>query len=292
MAGEKRGRTWRTFELFDEPVRHFNRRPELRSAVKIVTWNVNSIKARLETALAWARETAPDVICLQEIKCIDENFPKEPFEALGYNCAVHGQKTYNGVAILSKCPLEDVTPRLPGGDDSDDHARYLEALVTGEKGVLRIASIYAPNGNPQPGPKFTYKLAWLERLRLHAMRLLAAEEPVALVGDYNVIPEEKDAARPKAWVKDALFQPESRAALRRIEHLGYSDSFRAQHPEGGHYTFWDHFGSWDRNNGIRIDHLLLSPHAMDRLKMTGIDRQMRGGERPSDHVPAWAVLDI
>jgi exodeoxyribonuclease-3 len=265
--------------------------------MKIATWNVNSIKARLEPALAWVKEARPDVLALQEIKCVDDAFPREPFEALGYNCAVHGQKTYNGVALLSRRPMEDVTPRLPDGapladGSADDHARYLEALVTGEKGVVRVASIYAPNGNPQPGPKFDYKLAWLERLRIHARDLLANEEPAVLMGDYNIIPTDLDAEKPKNWLKDALFQPESKAALRRIENLGYTDAFRSQHPEGGHYTFWDYFGSWERNNGIRIDHLLLSPHAMDRLKASGIDRQVRGAsEKPSDHVPVWVELD-
>jgi exodeoxyribonuclease-3 len=260
--------------------------------MRIATWNVNSVKARLEPALAWLKDAAPDVLCLQETKTIDENFPREAFEALGYNCAVHGQKSYNGVAILSKRPLEDVTPRLKG-DDADDHARYLEALITGEKGVVRVASIYAPNGNPQPGPKFDYKLAWLERLRKHARKLLEAEEPVVLMGDYNVIPEDKDADRPKAWAKDALFQPESKAALRRIENLGYTDAFRALHPEGGHYTFWDYFGSWERNNGIRIDHILLSPHAADLLRACTIARDVRGAsEKPSDHVPVVVDLAI
>jgi exodeoxyribonuclease III len=260
--------------------------------MKIATWNVNSIKARLEPALAWLKQAEPDVVCLQEIKTVDETFPREAFEGLGYNCAVHGQKGYNGVAILSKRPMEDATPRLPGGD-SDDHARYLEAVITGDKGVARIASIYAPNGNPWPGPKFDYKLAWLERLRLHARKLLQNEEPVVLMGDFNIIPEDKDAANPKNWLKDALFQPESKAALRRIEHLGYTDAFRALHPEGGHYTFWDYFGSWERNNGIRIDHVLLSPQALDRLKKVGIDKDVRGAsEKPSDHVPVWVQLSI
>jgi exodeoxyribonuclease-3 len=260
--------------------------------MKIASWNVNSIKARLEPALAWIKAAKPDVLCLQEIKCVDENFPREPFEALGYNCAVHGQKTYNGVAILSKRPMEDVTPRLPRGD-GDDHARYLEAVITGEKGTVRVASIYAPNGNPFPGPKFDFKLAWLERLRRHASEMLALEEPAVLMGDYNVIPEDKDAHNPKAWAKDALFQPESRAALRRIENLGYTDAFRALHPGGGHYTFWDYFGSWERDNGIRIDHILLSPQAADRLMKCEIDRHVRGdSEKPSDHVPVWCEMDI
>ena len=260
--------------------------------MKIATWNVNSIRARLEPALAWLKQTAPDVVCLQEIKCQDEQFPREPFESLGYNCAVHGQKSYNGVAILSKYPLEDITPRLPGGE-GDDHSRYLEAVVSGAKGVVRVASIYAPNGNPVESPKFDYKLAWLERLNRHAANLLAAEEPVVLMGDYNIIPQDKDAHNPKGWIKDALFQPQSKAALRRIENLGYSDAFRTLHPEGGHYTFWDFFGSWERDNGIRIDHILLSPQAADRLSACEIDRHVRGdSEKPSDHVPIWCSLDI
>jgi exodeoxyribonuclease-3 len=260
--------------------------------MKIATWNVNSIRARLEPALAWLNQAKPDVVCLQEIKCQDEVFPREPFESLGYNCAVYGQKSYNGIAILSKYPLEDVTPRLPGGE-GDDHSRYLEAVVSGAKGVVRVASIYAPNGNPVESPKFDYKLAWLERLNRHAANLLAAEEPVVLMGDYNIIPQDKDAHNPKGWIKDALFQPEAKAALRRIENLGYADAFRMLHPEGGHYTFWDFFGSWERDNGIRIDHILLSPQAADRLMACEIDRHVRGdSEKPSDHVPIWCELDI
>ena len=260
--------------------------------MKIATWNVNSIKVRLDAALAWLKEAKPDVVALQEIKCLDENFPVEPFEALGYNCAVHGQKTYNGVAILSKYPLEDVTPRLPGGN-GDDHSRYLEAVVTGGKGILRIASIYAPNGNPIDTEKFPYKLAWLERLHVHAKGLLANEEPVALIGDYNIIPEDKDCYDPKAWMNDALFQPQSKAALRRIENLGYTDAFRARNQAAGQYTFWDYqAGAWRKNHGIRIDHILLSPQGLDRLGACGIDKHVREGDKPSDHVPVWAELDI
>jgi exodeoxyribonuclease-3 len=260
--------------------------------MKIATWNVNSVRARLEPVLAWLKEAQPDVACLQEIKTVEATFPREAFEALGYNCAVHGQKSYNGVAILSKHPIEDIALGLPG-DDSDEQARYLEVVVTGKKSAVRVVSIYAPNGNPFPGPKFDYKLAWLERLRLHAKKLLKSEEAIVLMGDYNIIPEDKDADRPKAWVKDALFQPESKAALRRLESLGYSDAFRALHPEGGHYTFWDYFGSWERDNGIRIDHILLSPQAADRLKKCQIDREVRGAsEKPSDHVPVWVELDV
>jgi len=260
--------------------------------MKIATWNVNSIKVRLEAATAWLKEAKPDVVALQEIKCVDENFPTEAFEALGYNCAVHGQKTYNGVALLSKLPLEDVTPRLPGGD-GDDHSRYLEAVVTGKKGTLRIASIYAPNGNPIGTEKFTYKLSWLERLRAHAKDILANEEPVALIGDYNIIPEDRDCYDPKAWINDALFQPQSRAALRTIEHLGYTDAFRARNQAAGQYTFWDYqAGAWRKNHGIRIDHVLLSPQGLDRLRDCGIDKHVREGDKPSDHVPVWAELDL
>ncbi|HWC63669.1 MAG TPA: exodeoxyribonuclease III [Rhizomicrobium sp.] len=260
--------------------------------MKIASWNVNSIKARLEPALNWMKAAQPDVVALQEIKCTDENFPREAFENLGYNCAVHGQKSYNGVALLSRRPMEDVTPRLKG-DDADEHARYLEAVIAGGKGVARVASLYAPNGNPFPGPKFDFKLAWMERLCRHAGDLLKLEEPVVLMGDYNVIPEDKDAKNPKAWLKDALFQPQAKASLRKIEHLGYIDAFRALHPEGGHYTFWDYFGSWERDNGIRIDHILLSPQGADRLKASAIDRAVRGeSEKPSDHVPIWIELDI
>ena len=260
--------------------------------MKIATWNVNSVKARLEPALAWLKQANPDVVALQEIKTVDENFPREAFEALGYNCAVHGQKSYNGVAILSKRPLEDVTPRLKG-NEADDQSRYIEALVAGDKGLLRLASIYAPNGNPLGTEKFPYKQAWLERLAAHASELLANEEPVALMGDYNVIPEDKDCYDPRAWMNDALFQPQSRAALRKIEYLGYTDAFRSRHSEAGQYTFWDYqAGSWRKNQGIRIDHILLSPQAADRLGACAIDREVREGEKPSDHVPIWAELDI
>ncbi|MEI9888177.1 MAG: exodeoxyribonuclease III [Rhizomicrobium sp.] len=260
--------------------------------MKIATWNVNSIRIRVEAATAWLKEADPDVVCLQELKCQDDQFPREAFEALGYNCAVHGQKTYNGVAILSKRPLEDVTPRLPG-DDGDDHARYMEAVVPGERGAIRIASIYLPNGNPIGTDKFTYKLAWLERLNSRAKALLADEEPVALMGDFNVIPQAEDCYDPKAWAKDALFQPESRAALRKVEYNGYTDAFRACDAQPHQYTFWDYqAGAWQKDHGIRIDHILLSPQAADRLKRCAIDKHVRSREKPSDHVPVWAELDI
>jgi exodeoxyribonuclease III len=260
--------------------------------MKLATWNVNSVRIRVDAAREWLKECEPDVVCLQELKCTDEQFPKEAFEDLGYNCAVHGQKTYNGVAILSKYPLEDVTPKLPGGD-GDDHARYLEAVVAGKHGTVRLASIYAPNGNPVGTDKFRYKLAWLDRLAVHAKKLLALEEPVALMGDFNVIPTDVDCYDPKAWADDALFQPESRAALRKIEFEGYTDAFRACHSETHQYTFWDYqAGAWQKDHGIRIDHILLSPQATDRLKACRIDKQVRGREKPSDHVPVWCELAV
>jgi exodeoxyribonuclease-3 len=260
--------------------------------MKLATWNVNSVKARQETTLAWLKEAVPDVVCLQEIKCTDEGFPTAPFEALGYNCAVHGQKSYNGVAILSKRPLEDVTPRLPGGE-SDDHARYIEAIVPGEQGTVRVASIYAPNGNPIGTDRFTYKLGWHERLQAHAVSLLKFEEPLALMGDFNIIPTADDVYDPAVWLEDALFQPESRAALRRLEYLGFTDAFRACHTQTHQYTFWDYqAGAWQKDRGIRIDHIFLSPQAADRLEGCGIDKHVRGREKPSDHVPVWCELSV
>ena len=239
--------------------------------------------------MAWLKAANPDVVCLQEIKCQDENFPAEAFEALGYNCAVHGQKSYNGVAILSKFPLEDVTPRLPGGD-GDDHARYLEALVSGPKGVLRLGCLYAPNGNPL-GEKFTYKLKWLDRLHAHAKELLRNEEPVALLGDYNIIPEDQDCWDPKVWAGDALFQPESRGHYRALLNLGLTDALRSVNPNPHVYTFWDYqAGRWQRDQGIRIDHWLLSPEMADRLEGCVVDHGPRGLERASDHTPVILTL--
>jgi len=260
--------------------------------MKIATWNVNSVKARLETVTAWLKDAEPDVVALQEIKSTDESFPRGVFEDLGYNCAVHGQKTYNGVAILSKRPMEDVTPRLPGGE-GDDHARYIEAVVTGDTGVIRVASIYAPNGNPLGTDKFPYKLSWLERLRDRAAEILTYEEPAVLMGDYNVIPTDDDCYDPAAWMSDALFQPQSKAALRRIENLGYQDAFRAVDTRPGLYSFWDYqAGAWQKNHGIRIDFQMLSPQALDRLKTCWIDKRVRGWDKPSDHVPVIAEIDI
>lgn len=260
--------------------------------MKIATWNVNSVKARLETVTQWLKDAAPDVVVFQEIKTVDDAFPRGAFEDLGYNCAVHGQKTYNGVAILSKRPIEDVTRGLPGGD-TDEQARYIEAVVTGDKGVIRVASIYAPNGNPQPGEKFDYKLAWMARLKARAAEILSYEEPAALMGDFNVIPTDDDCHDPAAWKNDALFQPQSQAALRRIEHLGYQDAFRALNTRPHEFTFWDYqAGAWQKNHGIRIDFVLLSPQATDRLKSCTHDKRVRGWDKPSDHVPVVAEVDI
>ena len=259
--------------------------------MKIATFNINGIKARIDALPAWLDEAAPDVAVLQEIKSVDEAFPRELFEDRGYNVETHGQKSFNGVAILSKLPLEDVTRGLPG-DDGDDQARWIEATVVG-KTALRVCGLYLPNGNPAPGPKYDYKLAWMDRLRTRAEALLADEMPALMAGDYNVIPQDEDAKRPDAWSKDALALPDSRAAFRRILNLGFTDAFRARVQGPGHYSFWDYqAGAWNRDDGIRIDHVLLTPQAADRLVDCGIDRAVRGGDKPSDHVPVWVELDL
>ncbi|MEQ1651786.1 MAG: exodeoxyribonuclease III [Hyphomicrobium sp.] len=258
--------------------------------MKITTWNINGVKARLETAVAYLKQEAPDVVCLQEIKSVDEGFPREAFQDLGYNVETHGQKGFNGVALLSKVPLEDVTRGLPG-DDSDPQSRWIEALVPFEKQMIRIVSIYLPNGNPLGTEKFSYKLAWMQRLQQHTQALLADETPLVLAGDFNVIPEPVDAKRPDAWVNDALFQPESRRAFRALKNLGLTDAVRACHPEPGIYTFWDYqAGAFQKDDGIRIDHLLLSANAATLLKSSGVDKFTRAAEKPSDHVPVWIEL--
>jgi exodeoxyribonuclease-3 len=258
--------------------------------VLIATWNVNSIKSRLDLVTRWLEEAKPDIVCLQELKCVDEAFPRAEIEALGYNLAVHGQKTYNGVAILSRVPLEDVMVRLPG-DDEDEQARFVEVTVSTTEGVVRVGGLYLPNGNPAPGPKYAYKLAWMNRLRAHAAERLLLEEPFVLAGDFNVIPAPRDARRPDAWVDDALFLPETRAAWRKLMALGLTDALRSVDESGGLYTFWDYqAGAWQKDNGIRIDHLLLSPQAADRLLAVRIDKHVRSWERPSDHVPVLIEL--
>jgi len=266
--------------------------------MKIASFNVNSVKARLKNLTQWLTETNPDVVCLQELKCVDEAFPREAIEDLGYNVAVHGQKTYNGVAILSKFPMEDVTPRLPG-DDSDEQARYIEALISTGSTPIRVGGLYLPNGNPvhtEDGDlheKYKYKLAWMDRLIKHAEILLTLEEPFVLAGDYNIIPQAEDCHKPEAWKEDALFRLESRDKFRKLMNLGLTDSFRACHTEPNRYTFWDYqAGAWPKDNGIRIDHLLLSPQAADMLSACDVDKEIRGRERPSDHVPIWIELDV
>jgi exodeoxyribonuclease-3 len=259
--------------------------------MRIATWNVNSVNARLDNVIAWFEAAGPDVAALQELKCVEEKFPLEAFERLGYNAVVFGQKTYNGVALLSKTPLEDVRKSLPGPED-DEQARYVEA-VTGGETPIRVASIYLPNGNPIGTEKFAYKLRWFERLRLHAKSLLAFEEPLALVGDYNVIPGPEDADKPEGWLDDALFQPQSRAAWRALKYLGLTDAYEQVDGAPGGYTFWDYqAGAWPRNHGIRIDHALLSPQAADRLRSVTIHRDVRATEKPSDHVPVVVELAL
>jgi exodeoxyribonuclease-3 len=260
--------------------------------MRIATWNVNSIKQRVDSAVAWLKERAPDIVCLQETKCVDDAFPREPFEALGYNVAVHGQKAFNGVAILSKLPFDEVTPRLPG-DHEDDHARFIEAQVSAGGRAVRVASIYLPNGNPISTDKYAYKLKWMERLLHYAHGRLALEEPLVLAGDYNVIPAPQDARDPAVWVNDALFLPQTRAKFHALVNLGLTDALRASTDDGGLFTFWDYqAGAWQKNNGIRIDHLLLSPQASDRLVAAGVDKHVRAWEKPSDHVPVYVDLAI
>ena len=258
--------------------------------MKLATWNVNSVNARIETVLAWVKDAQPDVCAFQEIKCIDEKFPSEAFESLGYNVAVHGQKTYNGVALISKFPLEDVRRGLPGNDE-DEQARYIEAVIAAPKPV-RMCGLYLPNGNPLGTEKFAYKLAWMARLKAHAAALMANEEAFILAGDFNVIPEPEDADRPEGWLGDALFQPESRAAWRAFVNLGLTDAHAAVGAEPHAYTLWDYqAGAWQRDHGIRIDHMLLSPQAADRLTASEVHRDCRAMEKPSDHVPLVVTLD-
>ena len=257
--------------------------------MKIASFNINGIKARIEALPRWLEAAKPDVVCLQEIKSQDDSFPREIFEDIGYRVETHGQKGFNGVAILSRLPLEDVTRGLPG-DDTDEQARWIEATVIGDRAV-RVCGLYLPNGNPAPGPKYDYKLAWMARMEARVRALLVDEMPLVFLGDYNVIPQPEDAARPEAWTEDALFLPESRAALRRIVNLGLTEAIRSRDPAPGLYTFYDYqANSWERNNGIRIDHLLLSPQAADLLDDAGIDKEVRAGDKPSDHVPVWVQL--
>ena len=257
--------------------------------MKIASWNVNSVNARLPNALEWLKENKPDVLLLQEIKCETEKFPRLEFEAMGYKVAALGQKSYNGVAIISLHPLKDVLEHLPEAG-ADTQARYIEATILG----VRIASIYLPNGNPLGTEKFDYKLAWMKRLQKHAKRLLESELPVVLGGDFNIIPEARDVYDASRWQDDALFHPKSRASFRDIVQLGYTEAFRSLHPQKENaYTFWDYqAGSWQRDAGLRIDHFLLSPEATDLMKTCVIDLTPRGKEKASDHTPIILELKI
>ena len=260
--------------------------------MRIATWNINSIKQRIDNLCAWLSERSPDIVCLQETKCIDEAFPREPLEALGYNVVVHGQKAFNGVALLSKFRFDEVKPRLPG-DDSDDHARFLEAVISVGPRALRVASLYLPNGNPPDTERFSYKIKWMGRLFDYSSERLQLEEPLILAGDFNVIPTELDARNPAKWVGDALFDARTRQRFRALCNLGLTDAVRAATDGPGPFTFWDYqAGAWQKNDGIRIDHLLLSPQAADRLIAAGVDKHVRGWEKPSDHVPVWADLEL
>lgn len=260
--------------------------------MKIVTWNINGVRARIANLLHWLQESAPDVVCLQEIKSEDDQFPRLEIEALGYNVATNGQKGFNGVALLSKLPFDEVNRGLPGGD-GDDHARFIEGVFSTEAGPLRVVSLYLPNGNPVGTDKFTYKLGWMERLLDWSKDRLGLEEMLVLAGDYNVIPMPVDAKNPQNWVNDALFQPESRGAFRRLVNLGFTEAVRATSDDPGIYTFWDYqAGAWQKNNGIRIDHLLLSPEAANRLRSASVEKHVRAWEKPSDHVPVAIRLDM
>ncbi len=264
--------------------------PPFRSDfMKIATWNINGIKARLETLQAWLKEAEPDLVALQEVKSIDENFPRAVFEDLGYEVHTHGQKGFNGVALFSKTPLEDVQRGLPG-DDEDVQARFISALISVDGKMVRVASLYLPNGNPVDTEKFPYKLGWMDRLHAWTEDRLKSEEDFILAGDYNVIPQPIDCHDPKSWEGDALFRPETRSAFFRLQNLGMTDALRQTNQDQA-YTFWDYqAGAWQKNNGIRIDHLMLSPGVADRLRQCQVDKHVRAWEKPSDHVPVWVEI--
>ena len=259
--------------------------------MNIVTWNVNSVRQRLPHLLAFLKDVAPDALGLQELKCQDDAFPRAEIEELGYNVATHGQKGFNGVALLTKAPCE-IARGLPG-DPSDEQSRYIEGVISTKRGALRIANVYFPNGNPAPGDKYAYKLAFMDRMIAHAAALLKHEEPFAIIGDFNIIPEAIDAAKPELWTNDALFLPQTRAKYRELLALGFTEALRAIDASAGLYTFWDYqAGAWQRNNGIRIDHLLLSPQAADLLRSVAIYKDLRAAEKASDHVPVGATLAL
>lgn len=255
--------------------------------MKIATYNVNGVNGRLPVLLRWLEEDQPDIVCLQELKAPQEKFPLKEIRALGYDAIWHGQKSWNGVAILSRVGEIHETRRCLPGDPEDSHSRYIEAAVNG----ILIAGLYLPNGNPRPGPKFDYKLRWFERLITHAGALLATGMPVMIIGDFNVMPTEADVRKPERWLDDALFAPEVRAAYFRLLDQGWTDALRAIHADETIYTFWKYFrGAFERNDGLRIDHLLLSPPLTDRLVDAQVDRHVRGWEKTSDHAPVWVEL--
>lgn len=255
--------------------------------MKIATYNVNGVNGRLPVLLRWLGETAPDIVCLQELKAPEEKFPEQAIQAAGYNAIWHGQKSWNGVAILARnYGISEVCRALPG-DPEDLHSRYIEAVING----IVVGCLYLPNGNPAPGPKFDYKLRWFERLTLHAGGLLASGKPTVLAGDYNVMPAELDVYKPERWVDDALFRPEVRAAFKTLAAQGWTDAIRTLYPDEKIYTFWDYFrNAYERDAGLRIDHFLLSPNLSNRLVSAGVDRQVRGWEKTSDHAPVWIEL--
>jgi exodeoxyribonuclease-3 len=257
--------------------------------MRIATFNVNGIGARLPALLQWLNETRPDVVCLQELKAPQEKFPEQAINDAGYGAIWHGQKSWNGVAILARDTTPTETGRGLPGDPEDVQSRYIEAVVNG----VIIGGLYLPNGNPAPGPKFDYKLKWFERLITHAAKLIDSGAPAMLAGDFNVMPTELDVYKPERWVDDALFRPETRAAFNRLLEQGWCDALRTMHPNEVIYTFWDYFrNAYGRNAGLRIDHLLLSPSLTPALKAAEVDREVRGREKPSDHTPVWVELDL
>jgi exodeoxyribonuclease-3 len=259
--------------------------------MRIASFNINGVRARLPRLLEWLEERRPTVACLQEIKCQDDSFPAAEFEAIGYQAIWHGQKGFNGVAILADGTQPTEAGRGLPGDPEDEQARFIEADIAGPRGMVRVVNLYLPNGNPHPGPKFDYKIAWMARLRTRLNELLEAEIPTVVVGDFNVIPEDKDVFSVRAMAADALMQPASRDAYRRLLNDGWTDAIDTLNPRGGVWTYWDYqAGAWQRDHGFRIDHMLLSPHCADRLSAAGVDKTYRGREKASDHAPVWVEL--
>ena len=261
--------------------------------MKIASWNINGIKARHDVLIEWLKKSSPDIACLQEIKSVDEAFPASEIEALGYNVETHGQKGFNGVAILSRLPFDEVNRRLPG-DEDDELARFMEGVFTIGDKALRVVSLYLPNGNPVDDPrKFDYKLKWMDRLHTWSKERLTLEEPLILAGDYNVIPQPEDCWDPTVWEGDALFREETRSRFEALKNLGFTEALRASNSSAGIYTFWDYqAGAWPKNHGIRIDHLLLSAEAADKMIGCEVDKYVRDWEKPSDHVPIWTQIDV